>query len=179
MVTDDMLIMLKDAGCYRIFIGVESGNEYLRKEVMKRTMSNEEIVSAYDLCHKHGLETLAVNIIGVPGETEEMIWDTVKFNRRLRPTTSAVNIFYPYRGTELGDKCFRDGLVDEEHYYNFSNERRETVLRYPQDYKRKLSYYYDNWAILVYPWNVKLYMERILKKMGMYEMMRKTKRFIK
>jgi len=182
-VTDDMLIMLKDAGCFRIYIGVESGNESLRKEVMKRTMSNEKIIYAYDLCHKHGLETLAISIIGMPGESEEMIWDTVKLNRRLRPTSSGVNIFYPYRGTELGDKCFRDGLVDEERYYNFSNERRETVLRYSQDYKKKLSYYYDNWAILVDPWNVKLrafiYMVRILKRIDMYEMARKAKRFVK
>jgi|TARA_B100000315_G_scaffold132409_1_gene121870 radical SAM superfamily enzyme YgiQ (UPF0313 family) len=136
MVNDSLCDMLKDAGCYRVLFGVESGNEKVRNEIMRRNMSNDEIINAFDLCHQRGLETVAVSIIGVPGESKKEILDTVKLNRRLHPTTSAVNIFCPYKGTELGDKCFKEGLVDEERLLNFSNERRETVLRYSKKHKK-------------------------------------------
>lgn len=178
MANDSLLDMLKDAGCFRVFFGVESGNEKVRSEIMGRKMSNEEIINAFDLCHKRDLETLAVNIIGVPGESEEEILDTVKLNRRLHPTASAVNIFYPYKGTVLGDKCFKEGLVDEEYFSRFTNERRETVLRYSEEHKKMLSYYYDNWAILVDPYNIKLRLVKFLKTIGIIEFARKTKKML-
>lgn len=178
MANDSLFDMLKAAGCFRVFFGVESGNEKVRSEIMGRKMSNDEIVNAFDLCHKHGLETLAVNIIGIPGESEKEILDTVKLNRRLRPTASGVNIFYPYKGTELGDKCFKEGLVDEERFLGFSNERRETVLKYSEEHKKMLSYYYDNWAILVDPYNIKLRLVKILKTISILEFARKAKKML-
>jgi anaerobic magnesium-protoporphyrin IX monomethyl ester cyclase len=178
MANDSFFDMLKDAGCFRVFFGVESGNEKVRSKIMGRKMSNDEIINAFDLCHQRGLETLAVNIIGMPGESEEEILDTVKLNRKLRPTASGVNIFYPYRGTELGDKCFKEGLVDKERYLSFSNERRETVLRYSEEHKKMLSYYYDNWTILVDPYNIKLRLVKVLRTIGVIEFARKTKKMI-
>lgn len=147
--------LLKDAGCYKIFFGVESGNEYVRNTIMKRNISTEQIIPAFNLCRKYRLESTALNIIGVPGETEEMIWDTIKLNKKIRPNNSAVNIFYPYKGTVLGDFCFSKNLVDEKMYNDFSNERRGSVLNYPEIYKDKIHYYYKNWAILTDPYNVK------------------------
>ena len=178
MANDNFFDMLKDAGCFRVFFGVESGNEKVRSEIMGRKMSNDEIINAFDLCHQRGLETLAVNIIGMPGESKEEILDTVKLNRKLRPTASGVNIFYPYMGTELGDKCFKEGLVDKERYLGFSNERRETILKYSEEHKRMLSYYYDNWAILVDPYNIKLRLVKALKTIGVIEFARKTKKML-
>ena len=107
-----------------------------------------------------------------------MILDTLNLNRRLSPTISAVNIFYPYRGTVLGDKCFKEGLVDEERFLGFSNERRETILKYPEEHKKMLSYYYDNWAILVDPYNIKLRLVKFLKTIGIIEFTRKAKRML-
>src|SRR3989338_2537116 len=173
---EELIGMLKEAGCYRIFFGVESGNEYIRREIMNRRMTNEEIIKAFDLCHQYGMQTLAVNIIGIPGETKEMIRDTIKLNRRLRPTTSAVNIYYPYKGTVLGERCFKEGLVDEERYNNFSNERRETVLGFNEKHKRLISYFYTHWEKLVYPYDLERHTRRLLKKIGMLTAARKIKR---
>jgi radical SAM superfamily enzyme YgiQ (UPF0313 family) len=176
MANDHLFSLLKDAGCFRVLFGVESGNEKVRNEIMRRKMSNENIINAFDLCHKHGLETLALNIIGIPGESEEMILDTLNLNRRLSPTKSAVNIFYPYRGTVLGDKCFKEGLVDEERFLEFSNERRETILKYPEEHRKMLSHYYNNWAILMDPNNIKLCLINILQTIGVGEFARRIKR---
>lgn len=150
LVDEEFLTLLKKAGCYSITYGVESGNEYIRNKVMKRTMSQEKIIEVFDMTHKFGIKTTALNIIGVPGETEEMLWDTIKLNQRIKPTNSGINIFYPYRGTVLGDRCFKENLVDLDMYYDFSNERRESVMGYEKKWKEKLVYYKDNWERLVY-----------------------------
>lgn len=155
IVDENFIAELKKAGCYRISFGVESGNEYVRNTIMKRNLSEEQIVNAFALCRKYGIETIALNIIGVPGETETMVKDTVRLNRIIKPTGSGVNIFYPYKGTQLGDYCFAEGLVDIDMYYDFSNERRDSVLTFDAAYKAKLRYYQDNWTVLVDPWNLR------------------------
>ena len=80
-----------------------------------------------------------------------MLLETIKLNQEIDPTTSGVNIFYPYKGTPLGDKCFKEGLVNIEKYKDFSNERRESVLNYPEDWLEALKYYRSNWYKEVFP----------------------------
>jgi len=178
MVNDELLNMLKDAGCFRLLFGVESGDEVQRNEVLDRRMSNEQIIRAFDLCRKHDLETISINIIGFPGETEEMIKRTVELNKRIRPTSSVVNIFYPYKGTKLGDKCFEEGLVDLGKFHDFTNERRESILKYSKKHRKMLMYYYNNWDILFDPFNVKLRLKKYLSQTRMLEHARTIKKAI-
>lgn len=178
VIDEEFIRLLKDSGCSRILIGLESGNDFVRREIMNRYMTNEQIIKAFDLVHKYGIENIAINMIGLPGETEEMVWDTIKLNRRINPSRSAVNIFYPYKGTKIGDSCFEKGLVNESIYSGFSNERRETVLNFPEDYKKRLLYYYENWESFVYPHNYGKRLLQFLKKTVIWGYLRKLKRFI-
>lgn len=160
LVDEEFLKLLKQAGCYTITYGIESGNEYIRNKVMKRHMPQEQIIDVFGLTHKYGIRTTALNIIGVPGETEEMLWDTISLNQKIKPTNSGINIFYPYKGTVLGNECFEKNMVNLDMYNDFSNERRESVMNYNQEWKDKLVYYKDNWEKLVYGRN---YYKRALK----------------
>lgn len=178
LIHEEFIRLLKDAGCYRISIGIESGNEYIRDVVMSRKMADKKIIKAFEMLHRHKLQTNATNIIGVPGETEKMIWDTIKLNRRVNPTSSGVNIFYPYKGTRLGDYCFKMGLVNEDLYRSFSNERREAILDYPEYYKKRLTYYRDNWESLVYPFDFKRHLLRWIRKTAIGRYLCKLKRII-
>ena len=154
--TEDTMQDLANSYCARIQFGVESGNDYIRNVVMDRDMPRETIVNAFKLADKYGIETSALNVIGAPGETKEMLMDTVKLNREINPTaSSAANIFYPYKGTPLGDKSFEEGLVNIEKYNDFTNERRESVMNYPEKWLQTLKYYRANWENIVYPFTYK------------------------
>jgi radical SAM superfamily enzyme YgiQ (UPF0313 family) len=120
---------------------------------MKRNISDDQIIKAYSLFKKYKMSSNAINIIGLPHETEKDIWATIKLNRRINPSSSGVNIFYPYHGTELGDYCFKNGLVNEEAYNDFSKERRESVLIWPKEYHDKIIKIHSNWESLIYFYN--------------------------
>ena len=158
VVNDDFMKDLARSHCMKIQFGVESGDDYVRNEIMKRSMERSTIVEAFKLAKKYNVKTNAINIIGVPGETKEMLMNTIKLNREINPTTSHTNIFYPYKGTPLGDKAFEDGIVNIEAYKDFSNERRASVMAYSDEWLETLKYYKDNWAREVYPfYNIKHY----------------------
>jgi len=179
LIDEEFIRLLKSAGCCKISIGVESGSEYIRNKVMNRNMSNKQISKAFELTRKYGLQTNAINIIGIPGETEEMIQETISLNRKIKPTTSGINIFYPYKGTKLGDYCFNAGLVDEQAYYNFSNERRATILKYPDEYKKKLTYYRENWDNLIYPFDIRRRFRKAIIDTPIINNLRRFKRYLK
>ena len=69
--TRDIMFKLKEAGCYKIFLAVESANDYIRNVVMKRNISKLHLENTFKWAKEASLETLSVNIIGVPGETEK------------------------------------------------------------------------------------------------------------
>ena len=112
-VTDEILCVLKDAGCVRIHMGIESGNEELRKRYLNRHMSNDVIIRAFDLCKKHGILTASFNMIGLPFETKDTINDTFMLNKRCSPTVFQITILYPFIGTKIRELYRVNGLLDE------------------------------------------------------------------
>lgn len=143
------LKLIRDAGCYRVMMGIESGNDWIRNTVMKRNITRKQIVDTYEWAHILSLETLATNVIGVPGETEETVWDTIHLNREVKPTDSAASIFYPYEGSELAELCLKNNLIPskrEEMVY----EKKESILNLPTISNERLKYFEKNWTYLVY-----------------------------
>jgi anaerobic magnesium-protoporphyrin IX monomethyl ester cyclase len=114
MVDEELLRALKAAHCTDISMGVEAGNERLRTKVLRRKMTNKQIIRAFDLARKYGIRTMAYNMIGLPYETPEMIRETINLNRRLAPDRIAIFFFYPYPGTELYETCKREGFLSDK-----------------------------------------------------------------
>ena len=104
---------LKDAGCYRVQLGIESGNERIMNDVLKRGLSREQIIRAFNLCKKAGLYTKAYNMIGLPQENMDCVLDTIELNAKCKPDVVQLSIFYPYRGTSLYDLCKEKGLLTQ------------------------------------------------------------------
>lgn len=127
---EELVRALAQAGCAGVRIGLESGNEHMRREVLKRGMTNEEIRRAFRLLRRYGLKVYTCNMLGLPGETPEMIEETIALNRELAPDDLQFSVFYPYPMTELYDRVVREGLLKGERtlwgYYS-----PESVLELP------------------------------------------------
>ncbi len=107
-------------------IGLESGSERIRKEVLKRIYSNEDMIRTVRTAKKYGLQIGFYNMIGLPGETTKDFWETVKLNRTCEPDWFLLSVFFPYPGTALHEKCIKEGLIRETP--DPTLERRRPVL---------------------------------------------------
>lgn len=147
--TRDILFQLKDAGCYRIFLAVESANDHIRNVVMRRNISKLQLKNTFKWAKEAGIETLSVNIIGIPGETKETILETINFNREMNPTIVGINLYSPYEGTALGDYCRDNNLISSFKPESFL-DRRESRLALPTISHASLMKLYNNFHYLVY-----------------------------
>jgi anaerobic magnesium-protoporphyrin IX monomethyl ester cyclase len=107
---EEIVVMLKESGCFLLILGVEHGNEEYRKRVLNRAMSDEDIISAFRLCRKHELATRAFVMFGTPYETVDLMIETVKLLAKSEVFDLSASIFYPFPGTASHEVCQREGF---------------------------------------------------------------------
>lgn len=105
---------LEEVNCNRISIGLEHGNPEFRKKVVGKGFSNQAIIDVFKVLDKYSVPVTINNMLGFPGETRELIFDTIELNRELN--TDSINAFYfmPYRGTSMRTECEEKGYITEE-----------------------------------------------------------------
>lgn len=135
-INDETLIReFMNSKCYGVYFGIESGNEELRYRLLKKKISNEEIVNAARLLKKHGLKFRAYNMVGLPGETLENVYETIELNIKVGTDFPFCSIFTPYWGTELYDYAVEKGMLEKNSspddfyssYYGYSLMKQENI----------------------------------------------------
>ena len=91
---------MRDAGCFMLSIGGESGNTQILKTIKKGTKP-EYIRDTVELLRKVGISSLVYFLIGLPGETRETIQETVDFAKQINPDYVEFYPATPYPGTEF------------------------------------------------------------------------------
>jgi radical SAM superfamily enzyme YgiQ (UPF0313 family) len=119
--TEEMVRQLGEAGCFYMALGVESGSERLRNIVLKRNMSDEQIIRGSALLHKYGIKIIAYVMFGLPGETLEEAVSTVEMLGRIGADSIAPTIYQPIIKTELWTYMERHGLFEEKAAQSFSH----------------------------------------------------------
>jgi len=137
---------LKKAGCEQILIGIESGNEWLRRVVLKRPMTNQQIIDVFRAAREVGLKTLSFNMVGIPFETPEMIRETIELNKLIKPDDIQVSVFYPYPNTELWNVCRENGFLTQDHVYSYFED--ESILQQPTISREEVRQFYRKFVNL-------------------------------
>ncbi len=100
LVNNEIISLAKEAGCYHLDMGVESGDDNILKSINKK-ITIEQVENAVKIIKKAGLELGTYYIIGHPNETKASMKKTVKLAIRLNTDTIAVGNMVPYPGTEI------------------------------------------------------------------------------
>ena len=116
-VDEEMVKKMKSAKCDRVDFGIEHGDEKIRKTILKRNMSDQEIIKNGKLFIKYGIRVQTANIIGVPGETIESAMKTIRLNREIRPEQSRCFVLQPYPRTEIYDYAMKHGFLDKQYSF--------------------------------------------------------------
>jgi len=115
LMTEDMARLLKEAGCYSLSMSIEAGNPHFRNEILKRNMSDEQIINAFHICRKHSIRTFSNNILGLPYATLENEIETIDLNIKAKASFVEFPIFHPYPRTDLGDYCIEKELYQPDY----------------------------------------------------------------
>ena len=141
-ITDDRIEPLEEIGMFWLTLGLEHGNEQFRKNVLKRNYSNESVIQAISVLNKYGVGASLNNIMGLPLENRELIFDTIKLNKQLFEINNKLEfnifMFVPFRGCELYDLCQKNGLLPQKASSPMNDLSDESGLNFPQEYKEEL-----------------------------------------
>ena len=132
--TDEVLEILKEAGCFRVWIGAESGSQRII-DAMDRRVDVGQVRSMIQAARRVGMEAGTFIMLGYPGETEADIKETVRHLKASNPDLFTITVAYPIKGT---------GLYEEVQTSSFSElpwaERTDRELDFRRTYPRR---YYD------------------------------------
>jgi anaerobic magnesium-protoporphyrin IX monomethyl ester cyclase len=158
LVKPDLVRLAKKAGCFRLGIGVESGDDGILKAIGKAT-TVDQVRRAVRIMKDAGIDVDAYFILGHPNETEATIKKTVDLAVELNPHTIAVGLMVPYPGTRIhemakqGQGGYRLLSQDWDQYDKYGGRTLEvsaipyeTLARWQR--KAYLSLYLKNFRLL-------------------------------
>lgn len=146
-VNEQLLHTLAAAGCKQITYGVESGSERVRREVMRRPVTNQRFRDVFRWTRDAGILLTANFMMGLPGETRDDLQMTLDLAEELAVVDFGYFVFYPYPGTHLFRVCVDEGYLPEDHLDRPANHR-ESILDLPDLTKADIAEYYDRFTDL-------------------------------
>jgi len=112
LVDEEVASDLRKAGCVSVLFGVESGDERLRNDVLKRQMSDEVLLRAGRMLRAADIRLYTQNILALPGEAFRQALSTLALNQSLRPAYAWASIFTPYPSSELTEYAIENGYFE-------------------------------------------------------------------
>lgn len=134
---EEVIKTLKESGCFRVWIGAESGSQKVI-DLMDRRVDVNQVREIIRLAQNYGIQAGTFIMLGYPGETEDDIEETIKHLKEANPELFTITIAYPIKGTEL----FAEVEADQTFNFDWSvNSDRE------RDFKRTYSKKYYDYAV--------------------------------
>ncbi|MEP6673919.1 MAG: radical SAM protein [Ferruginibacter sp.] len=134
-VNDEVLQLLKDSGCARVWIGAESGSQKII-DAMDRRVQVQQVRESIRQVKKFGMEAGTFIMLGYPGEDESDIRETLTHLKYSNPDQYTITVAYPIKGTPLYSEV--ENIFTEALPWETSTDRD---IDFKRTYKRK---YYDH-----------------------------------
>ena len=108
---DEMVRLMRRAGCYHITIAVESGSQAVLREIINKPLNLERVHPIVRAAREVGMGISAFFVVGFPGETKADIAQTFEFGLKMRADHVHFFTATPYPGTALFSQCVDEGLL--------------------------------------------------------------------
>jgi radical SAM superfamily enzyme YgiQ (UPF0313 family) len=149
-VDEEMLQLMGKAGCWMISWGIESGNEQILKRAAKGA-DPKQARQALTWAREAGIKNWGYFIIGLPGETEETIRQTIDFSKALPLELALFHIAAPYPGTPFFFEVIQNGWFRPGTRWEEVDMDKGTVLQYDNLSAEQLMYWqkraFREWAM--------------------------------
>lgn len=109
----ETLYLMKRAGCYYLKVAVESGNQRVLTEVIRKPQRLDRIIPLIKYARKIGLKVGSFFVVGLPGEKKEEMQDSFDFVHKVKLDWAEYSIATPHYGTELRKICEENSYLKE------------------------------------------------------------------
>lgn len=110
----EILENMKKAGCDSVNLAIESADDRMRNEIIKKHLSREKIYEVIQACKELDLKANAYFVLGMPGETRESLENNIKMLKEV-PLNGMIAFFAtPFPGTELFRWVDENNMVDKK-----------------------------------------------------------------
>ncbi|MCG3196630.1 MAG: radical SAM protein [Candidatus Omnitrophica bacterium] len=106
----EVLRAMREAGCWLISFGVESGSQEIL-DLLRKNITKDQVRQAINLCKVEGVKTSIYFLIGTPWESEQTFRETLEFAKLLEPDFVEFFYAYPFEGTEMYLVAAHEGLI--------------------------------------------------------------------
>ncbi|MBO9567097.1 MAG: radical SAM protein [Niastella sp.] len=149
---EEVILHLKASGCFRVWIGAESGSQKII-DLMDRRVEVGQVRDMIKLARHHGIQAGTFIMVGYPGETKEDIFETVHHLKTAEPDLFTITVTYPIKGTPL--------YAEVEDRFLTSLPWESSTDR-DIDFKRTYNRQYYDYAIQMI--NYEMYYHKAMKK---------------
>lgn len=141
--TEERTKLLKEMGCQSVSVGLEHGNEEVRRKVLRKQLKNEAVYEGFKTLAKYNIRPTINSMMGLPDETREQVFDTFEINRQISKILNGnhnlnVFTFVPFSGTALRRISIEKGYVDPDAPVSFSFYK-ESMLDMPSMSKEEIT----------------------------------------
>jgi len=115
LIDDELLRILKYAGCYSVSMSVDSTSEYVRENVLQRNMSKKaNLINNIRRVRDFGIHTLVNYMLAVPCSSNEYDIETIEWSRKANVSYALYTTATPMPGTVLHNYCLGNSLLDAD-----------------------------------------------------------------
>ncbi len=150
LATEERIGLLKEAGCISVTFAIESASERIRRELLNRQMTNEQILQGIEMLRKYNLPFRTQQMLGLPETTFQDDLDLLRLNCQIKPIIAWTSIFSPIRGTPLGEYCVKKGYYDGKNDDIADTLFSHSVLNFSPERKKQITVLNKLFAILTY-----------------------------
>lgn len=120
-VDQELIALMRRAGCHRLSFGVESGSPRVLDN-LRKGIDLEQVEQVFAWCRREGIITLADFMVGNPGERQEDIDMTLDLARKIDPDFIQYSVCSLYPGTPLYDAALEKGLLHGDPWRDFAQD---------------------------------------------------------
>jgi len=113
-VDSEIASLLKSSGCVFTTMGVQSADDTVRREILNRKYTNEQVIESVSVLKKNGIRVSLDQIVGLPGETKKQLIDAAELYVNLRPDRLLTFWLECFPGTGIMRIARERGLLSAE-----------------------------------------------------------------
>ena len=101
-------------GVNSITLGIEHGNQKFREKILDRKVTNKVIMDSVHQLANYDIKFYVDNIIGMPTETRELAFDTIRLSKQVPTMNRNMFTFSPFHGTPLRQLAEKNRYIDSD-----------------------------------------------------------------